>query len=57
MVWRVKIQPTSEMTHYIPRMKNVINDLFYYFDILTILQALRVHFSFTNQKLSLWPDG
>ena len=27
--WRVKIQPTSEMTHHIPRMKSVIYDLFY----------------------------
>ena len=47
----MKIQPMSEMTHHIPRMKSVIND------ILTILQALGVHFSFTNHKMSLWLDG
>ena len=40
------------------RMSHFKRILFYInLDKLTILQALRVHFSFTNHKMSLCPDG
>ena len=34
-----------------------LKEFYSIFDKLTILQALRVHFSFTNHKMSLCPDG
>ena len=39
-------QPTSEMTHHIPRMKSVID----VFDILSVIQALKCSDSQTSSR-------